>query len=178
MPTAASTHMSSLKKYEEIAEGTMAFHLAKPSDFLFRAGQSIDLTLINPPETDAGGNTRAFSIASAPFDPDLLIATRMRDTTFKCGRSRPAPNCASGWAMIRRSGRSSAAGTLRNWIRTKRRCSHCGTRKDRGRSRSSTARTTRNTTTQLHWRNISKPNWRTRVRTAKRGCLMTPEAKA
>ena len=61
----------------------MAFHFAKPADFLFQAGQSIDVTLLNPPETDAEGNTRAFSIASAPFDGDLMIATRMRYTAFK-----------------------------------------------------------------------------------------------
>jgi ferredoxin-NADP reductase len=83
MATATSTHISSLKKREEIAEGTMAFYFAKPRDFQFRAGQSIDLTLVNPPQTDAEGNTRAFSIASAPFDADLMIATRMRDTAFK-----------------------------------------------------------------------------------------------
>jgi ferredoxin-NADP reductase len=61
----------------------MAFHFDKPDGFEFRAGQAIDLTLLNPPETDAEGNTRAFSIVSAPFDPDLMIATRMRDTAFK-----------------------------------------------------------------------------------------------
>jgi ferredoxin-NADP reductase len=61
----------------------MAFHFDKPQGFEFRPGQSIDLTLLNPAETDAEGNTRAFSIASAPFDPDLMIATRMRDTAFK-----------------------------------------------------------------------------------------------
>jgi ferredoxin-NADP reductase len=83
MTTATSPHMASLTKREEIAEGTMAFHFAKPSDFQFRAGQSIDLTLVNPAETDGEGNTRAFSIASSPFDGDLMIATRMRDTAFK-----------------------------------------------------------------------------------------------
>jgi ferredoxin-NADP reductase len=41
------------------------------------------MTLLNPPETDAEGNRRTFSIASAPFDPNLMIATRMRDTAFK-----------------------------------------------------------------------------------------------
>ena len=61
----------------------MAFHFDKPAGFEFRAGQAIDLTLLNPPETDAEGNTRAFSIVSAPFDPELMIATRMRDTAFK-----------------------------------------------------------------------------------------------
>jgi ferredoxin-NADP reductase len=72
-----------LTKREEIAEGTMAFHFAKPGDFQFRPGQSMDLTLLNPPETDAEGNSRVFSIASAPFDNDLMIVTRMRDTAFK-----------------------------------------------------------------------------------------------
>jgi ferredoxin-NADP reductase len=83
MSPATSAHTTTLTKREEIAEGTMAFHFVKPADFQFRAGQSIDLTLLNPPETDAEGNSRAFSIASAPFDNDLIIATRMRDTALK-----------------------------------------------------------------------------------------------
>lgn len=83
MTTTTSAHTASLTRREEVAEGTMAFHFAKPADFQFRAGQSLDLTLLNPPETDAEGNTRAFSIVSAPSDPDLIIATRMRDTAFK-----------------------------------------------------------------------------------------------
>lgn len=72
-----------LIKREDIAHGTMAFHFSKPAEFDFRAGQAIDLTLINPPETDGEGNTRALSIASAPSDPELMVATRMRDTAFK-----------------------------------------------------------------------------------------------
>jgi len=83
MSNATSAHTAPLTRCDEIAEGTMAFHFAKPADFQFRPGQSIDLTLLNPPQTDAEGNTRAFSIASAPFDNDLMIATRMRDTAFK-----------------------------------------------------------------------------------------------
>jgi len=83
MTTATSAHTVPLMKREEIAEGTMAFHFAKPADFEFRAGQSLDFTLLNPPETDAEGTTRTFSLASAPFDSDLMFATRMRDTAFK-----------------------------------------------------------------------------------------------
>lgn len=83
MTTATSARTASLTKREEIAEGTMAFHFPKAPDFQFRAGQSVDITLLDPPETDAEGNTRAFSIASAPRDNDLMIATRMRDTAFK-----------------------------------------------------------------------------------------------
>lgn len=68
---------------EELAVGTMAFHFEKPVGFLFTAGQFADFTLIAPPETDAEGNTRGFSLASAPCEKDLIIATRTRDTAFK-----------------------------------------------------------------------------------------------
>src|SRR5579872_3295551 len=66
-----------------VAEGTMAFHFAKPPGFSFKAGQAADLTLLNPPETDSEGNIRTFSIASPPFEDQLTFATRMRDTAFK-----------------------------------------------------------------------------------------------
>jgi ferredoxin-NADP reductase len=72
-----------LLKKEAVAEGTLRFHFAKPEGFTYQAGQSIDLFLINPPETDAEGNKRAFSLTSAPHQPDLMITTRMRDTAFK-----------------------------------------------------------------------------------------------
>jgi len=68
---------------EEIADGTMAFHFEKPIGFAFKAGQFGDFTLIDPVETDVEGNIRGFSLASAPFDADLMFATRMRDTAFK-----------------------------------------------------------------------------------------------
>ena len=72
-----------LLRKEGVAEETMAFHFEKPAGFEYRAGQFGDFTLINPPETDAEGNTRGFSLASAPDDRDLMIATRMRYTAFK-----------------------------------------------------------------------------------------------
>jgi ferredoxin-NADP reductase len=67
----------------EVAEGTMAFHFEKPAGFDFKPGQSADLTLLDPPETDSEGNIRTFSIASAPFEDQVMFATRMRDTAFK-----------------------------------------------------------------------------------------------
>lgn len=72
-----------LRSREEVAEGTMAFHFEKPVDWTFKAGQFIDITLLDPSETDAEGNTRGFSIASAPHEETLMVATRMRDTAFK-----------------------------------------------------------------------------------------------
>jgi ferredoxin-NADP reductase len=72
-----------LKRRQEIASGTMAFHFEKPEGFSYTAGQFGDVTLANPPETDAEGNTRTFTLASAPYEGDLMVATRMRDSAFK-----------------------------------------------------------------------------------------------
>jgi ferredoxin-NADP reductase len=72
-----------LKSQKEIADYTMAFRFEKPVNWTFKAGQSLDMTLLDPPEMDAEGNKRAFSIASAPHEDTLMIATRMRDTAFK-----------------------------------------------------------------------------------------------
>lgn len=70
-------------RHAEVAEDTMAFYFARPPGFDFRAGQAVTLTLIDPPETDSKGNRRTFSIASAPSENVIMIATRMRDTAFK-----------------------------------------------------------------------------------------------
>lgn len=72
-----------LRQRDLIAERTMAFHFGKPAGFRFRAGQAVDLTLLTPPETDPEGDTRTFTLASAPHDDDIVIATRLRDTAFK-----------------------------------------------------------------------------------------------
>jgi ferredoxin-NADP reductase len=72
-----------LKRKQEVAYGTMAFFFEKPEGFSYKAGQFADYTLINPSETDAEGNTRGFSLMSAPYEDDLALATRMRDTAFK-----------------------------------------------------------------------------------------------
>jgi ferredoxin-NADP reductase len=72
-----------LKDRQEIAEGTFAFYFEKPANFKFTPGQFVDITLQNPPETDSEGNARGFSIASAPYEDTIMVATRMRDTAFK-----------------------------------------------------------------------------------------------
>lgn len=61
----------------------MAFRFSKPEGFVYKAGQTIDLSLVDPTETDTEGNTRTFSLASAPHEEHLMVATRMRDTAYK-----------------------------------------------------------------------------------------------
>lgn len=76
------TNVKLIKK-EAIANGTMAFYFEKPAGFEYRAGQFADYTLINPPETDEEGNTRGFSLITAPYEEAIGAATRLRDTAFK-----------------------------------------------------------------------------------------------
>ena len=77
------TQMVKLQDRLEVAERTLAFRFEKPGAFTFKPGQYINLTLLDPPETDAEGNVRTFSIASAPGEQTLMVATRMRDSAFK-----------------------------------------------------------------------------------------------
>ena len=75
--------LAKLTDREEVAERTMAFRFEKPVAFKFTPGQFVDITLVNPRETDSEGNARGFSIASAPYEDFIMVATRLRDTAFK-----------------------------------------------------------------------------------------------
>jgi ferredoxin-NADP reductase len=77
------TFETALVHRELVADRTMAFRFAKPADWSYRAGQFVDITLLDPPETDSEGNTRGFSISSAPHEDVIMITTRLRDTAFK-----------------------------------------------------------------------------------------------
>jgi ferredoxin-NADP reductase len=76
-------YQSTLLGRTHVAEGTMAFQFEKPPDFVFKAGQYIDLTLSGSQHGSSNGLTHTFSIASSPFDEELLVTTRMRNTVFK-----------------------------------------------------------------------------------------------
>jgi ferredoxin-NADP reductase len=73
----------SLRANKVICAGTTAFYFEKPRDFEFEAGQFANFTLLTPPGSDLKGNTRALSIASAPYEGNLMVATRLRATAFK-----------------------------------------------------------------------------------------------
>jgi ferredoxin-NADP reductase len=77
-----SIHEVKLQGHLAVAEGTMAFRLSKPEGFVFKAGQAIRLELIDPP-AEAGQGSRTLSLVSAPFEHELMVATRMRDSAFK-----------------------------------------------------------------------------------------------
>src|SRR5215510_2957462 len=98
-----SSYASMLLNRVEVAEGTIAFQFEKPTGFDFKPGQSADLTLPNPPETDAEGNVCTFSIASAPFEDQLMFASLTSDTAFKCSLKKAPPGTVAKMAAARGS---------------------------------------------------------------------------
>jgi len=89
-----------LKKRHKVARETMAFYFErsekqgsaqragsyfeKPRNFSFQAGQYVDMTIPDKLDPQDPNNIRSFSLASAPFEKELIIATRIRpDSPFK-----------------------------------------------------------------------------------------------
>lgn len=66
-----------------VAEDTLAFELARPPGYAYRAGQSARIRLIAPPYPDDTGDTRELTLASAPYTDTLMFIVRLRDTGFK-----------------------------------------------------------------------------------------------
>lgn len=87
----ASTGSIRFRASETLADGTMAFHFAKPAGFAFKRGQAIEVLLPDVEGVEAG---HAFSIVSAPCEDELVVATRMRDTAYKRALGRLAPGDA------------------------------------------------------------------------------------
>jgi ferredoxin-NADP reductase len=78
-----TTYETRLVRRETVAEGTMAFYFERPAGFGYEAGQHATVTVLEPKDFDGFGLSRIFTFASAPHEPQLMIATRMRDTAFK-----------------------------------------------------------------------------------------------
>jgi ferredoxin-NADP reductase len=78
-----TTQSTTLRARDPVAHGTLAFRFDKPAGFAFLPGQAIDVVLPGPADSDAQSSRHTFSIASAAFEGELVIATRMRDSAFK-----------------------------------------------------------------------------------------------
>lgn len=77
------SYATQLQGRRDLTADTAAFTLARPPGFSFEPGQSINVTLVEPAESDSKGSTRTFSLVSAPHEPFLEIATRLRTSAFK-----------------------------------------------------------------------------------------------
>jgi ferredoxin-NADP reductase len=82
-PSAVAAYPSRLIGRTFIAQDTMAFQFERPRNFLFRAGQFFDLTLLGHSHQRSDALKHTFSIASGPTAQEVMVATRMRPTVFK-----------------------------------------------------------------------------------------------
>lgn len=76
MPTPAST--ARCVRHRKIADGTFEFSLQRPDGFAFKAGQFVmfSVPLVDHP---SDVQNRAFSIASAPSEPELLFVAKIKE---------------------------------------------------------------------------------------------------
>lgn len=81
-----------------IAHNTLELTFEKPAGFNYVAGQYGGFTLINPSITDDKGNTRRFSLASAPHEANLTVVTRVQTSAFKQNLQQMEPNASLKFA--------------------------------------------------------------------------------
>ncbi|MGE5175523.1 MAG: ferredoxin--NADP reductase [Hyphomicrobiales bacterium] len=73
-----------LASRERVADSTIAFSLGLNGvAFPYRPGQTIDVTIPDPPHRDDAGTMRTFSLAGAPGRDHVVVATRIRGSAFK-----------------------------------------------------------------------------------------------
>ena len=88
LPGGVIGYPSTLLGRTDVAKDTTAFQFERPRNFLFRAGQSLELILLGPGREGQNHLTHTFSIASDPSEKEIVVVTRMRDTVFKQSLSR------------------------------------------------------------------------------------------
>ncbi len=76
-------HTITLKKIEDIAEGTKYFCFSKPENFQFTAGQYVAMRITTLVAPDVKNGVRSLSIASAPGEEHLGFGVRYSESGFK-----------------------------------------------------------------------------------------------
>lgn len=77
------TYAIKLKRKYRVADQTSAFVFEKPENYSFKAGQYVVMTLPNLVFPDNRRGVRSLSIASAPYENELVFAMRMTESGFK-----------------------------------------------------------------------------------------------
>lgn len=89
-----ATYDTNLIEKISVARGTIAFHFRKPENFVYEPGQTISLVLPRADGSEPPTQKHTFSLVSAPYQDDLCIATRMRDSEFKQALGALQPGAA------------------------------------------------------------------------------------
>ncbi|RPI03048.1 MAG: FAD-dependent oxidoreductase [Calditrichaeota bacterium] len=77
------SYSTSVTQIRMIADHSCEILLQKPKSFQFQAGQHLYLKLNKLLYDDRKGQRRTFTIASAPFESELRLATRLTGSGFK-----------------------------------------------------------------------------------------------
>jgi ferredoxin-NADP reductase len=77
------THRIALISKTQVARDTVLFRFEKPAGFSYRAGQHVRMSLLDPRRPELAMAYRFWSFASAPSEPELTFAIRMRMSPFK-----------------------------------------------------------------------------------------------
>jgi ferredoxin-NADP reductase len=79
----AMSRILELQSVLEAARGTIEMIFKRPQDFDFLAGQNINLKVPELHYPDPKGARRTFTIASAPYEHELIFATRLSGSGYK-----------------------------------------------------------------------------------------------
>lgn len=77
----ATTFSILFVQQRQISSQVYSFHFLPKTPFIFLPGQYIQITL--PHDADEKGTMRYFSLASAPSENELMIVTKLTQTSFK-----------------------------------------------------------------------------------------------
>jgi ferredoxin-NADP reductase len=72
-----------IKRIEDIADGTKIFTFDRPLDYTYQAGQYCAIKLANLVEADPKGAARSFSFASSPYESEIAFAMRSGESGYK-----------------------------------------------------------------------------------------------
>lgn len=79
----ADSHDVRLISREVLVKGVVSLRFTKPDGFSHVAGQHVTLSLPDSAGADAKRWSRTLTLASAPGEKDLMIATRLSESSFK-----------------------------------------------------------------------------------------------
>ncbi len=77
------TYTVALTSKKDVARNTVEFSFERPEGFAYEPGQHIEIILIDPFEMDDKGKKRDLSLVSAPYENELTIVARIRESAFK-----------------------------------------------------------------------------------------------
>lgn len=78
-----TSHKIKFLSKKEVAQSTVSYYFYKPIGFQFQAGQYFDFFLPDVPKSKTETGIRSLSLSSAPFEKEIGVTIRLRNSGFK-----------------------------------------------------------------------------------------------